>query len=278
MSLVANDGIQSSPASTVQVVAGTLLSGIIAGDTALSQLESPYVMTAELQIPFGFRLTAGENVEIHGNGNTILVGGSLEFAGTETNRVSILNAHISPATGPVAEHFNISLTFVHLIGGSLYAPTGNAIYGGLNIYNSIIEDVSDYIYLWYPVSTSSIERNVFVRSGGISTGTRDADVAVRNNVFVEQTTDFAIENWATYSSSVTLVELNSFLSTDRVALSLPPGYSDTMLDGANNFWNTTDMVVVDSMISDKNDDIEIFATINFDPILLAPDPSTPSYP
>lgn len=32
---------------------------------------------------------------------------------------------------------------------------------------------------------------------------------------------FAIENWASYNSSETIVEYNSFMSTDRVALSLP---------------------------------------------------------
>ena len=80
-------------------------------------------------------------------------------------------------------------------------------------------------------------------------------MAIRNNVFYKQSSNFAVENWASYNSSETIVEYNSFMSTDRIALRLPSGYNNAKMTAINNYWNTADTSVIDNMIFDKNDDL-----------------------
>ena len=112
------------------------------------------------------------------------------------------------------------------------------------------------MYVWYPKADVNIERNIFENSGGISVGTSGSvKVYIRNNVFYNQTSNFAIENWVSYDSSETIAEYNSFISTDKIALRLPSGYSNAKMTAINNYWNTNDTEVIDNMIFDKNDDL-----------------------
>jgi hypothetical protein len=279
VALVVSDGNLSSNVDELTITAGTPIGGLINSDLLLIESESPYIVTDTLQIPYGNSVVATDPVEILGKGQSILVGGVLDISGLSGQRTILRDVHIVPATGPDTQLFTIRLAFTHLMGGSLYAPTGNAVYGSLNLTDSIFENLSEYIYLWYPETVSQIERNVFSMSGGISVGTFGVDVVIRNNVFVDQTTEYAVENWADYGNPKrTVVDLNSFLSTDRIALRLPPGYSNVALDGRNNFWNSTEMSVIGDMIFDQNDSIESAGIIPFDPILLQAHPDTPIWP
>jgi hypothetical protein len=274
--LIVRDAINSSLPDTTLITAATEIAGGVYGSgLALTALDSPYLMTGDVQIPYGTTMTIPADVSILGDGNAIRVGGTLDAQGTVDQLVRFTDVHIEPATGPTAELFSIDLAYIHLVGGSIYRPTGFAIYGGLRLTDSRIEDTQRYIYVWYPETESRIERNVFIRSGGISTGHRDVDVVVRNNSFVEQTTSYAIENWASYGTSRTIVDRNSFLSTDRTALLLRPGYDDGFLEAPNNYWGTTDTGMIDQMIFDANDDISSADVINYLPILSAPDALTP---
>lgn len=279
VSLVVSDGSLESGASELTVTSGTPIGGILTSDLILSASESPYIVTEALQIPYGNSLTSTAPVEILGSGRSILVGGVLDIAGNADQLTSLYDVHVIPAAGPNTELYSIRLSFTHFDGGSFYAPTGNAVYGSLTLTDSVLENLSEYLYVWYPETVSTIERNVFSKSGGISIGTFGVDVIVRNNLFVEQTTEYAIENWADYGTPKrTVVELNSFLSTDRIALRLPPGYTDAAIDGRNNYWNSTDVSVVQSMIFDENDNIESAGVIPFDPMLLQAHPDTPVWP
>jgi len=73
------------------------------------------------------------------------------------------------------------------------------------------------------------------------------------------------------------VQYNSFLSTDRIALRLSCLSSD-QINGINNFWNTTDTNIIDSMIYDKNDTLGFCNYINYIPYLISADPNTPPFP
>lgn len=112
--------------------------------------------------------------------------------------------------------------------------------------------------------------NVFENAGGISVGTdNNVKVYIRNNVFYKQNSGFAVENWASYSTSETVVEYNSFYSTDRIALRLPSGYNSAKMTAVNNYWNTTDTSIIDNMIFDKKDDLGSAGTVNSVPLLKA---------
>ncbi len=82
-----------------------------------------------------------------------------------------------------------------------------------------------------------------------------------NNVFVDQTTAYAVENRAAYSGA-TVVNNNSFLSTNLVALSLPSGYDSAAISASNNYFSTTDLAVINNMIHDKTDDLGIASNIS----------------
>ena len=67
------------------------------------------------------------------------------------------------------------------------------------------------------------------------------------------------------------------MSTDRIALSLPEDYDSARMQAANNYWGTTDVNIINSMIYDKNDSLACYSTINYQPILTTPHPDTPIF-
>jgi len=71
------------------------------------------------------------------------------------------------------------------------------------------------------------------------------------------------------------VEHNSFLNTNEVALYINLDTNDAKFVAANNFWNTTNTDVIDSMIYDRNDDLNIRGYVIYSPFLTEPHPDTP---
>ena len=136
------------------------------------------------------------------------------------------------------------------------------------------------MYLWYPVTNCFIERNIFQKFGGISVGHELAvKVYVRNNLFYEPTlTDgryYAVENWVATSTSQTIVEFNSFLATNRTAVSVIGGWGATELIATNNYWSTTNLAVIQNMIHDRADDTNCYSYIPYLPILTNHHSETP---
>ena len=68
-----------------------------------------------------------------------------------------------------------------------------------------------------------------------------------------------------------VIEYNSFLSTDKVAIKA----GNTNVSAINNYWNTTDTAVIQLMIYDRNDDINIGGYVEYTPFLTEPHPDTP---
>jgi hypothetical protein len=276
------EGKEGSAAVTVFRPA-TSVGGIITSNTTWTRASSPYRLTQNVQIAHGATLTIEPGVEVQGAGGSIMVWGVLSAAGTASSRVRLDSTHVVPR-GRLAEPFQIRMQHVEMHRGSLYAPTGEPIYGNLHLRDSRLTELGRYLYLWYPVGESFIERNVFVRSGGISVGadtrTPTVRVYIRNNAFVDWTAPageaFAVQNWASYGGETTIVRHNSFLSTDRVALRLPAGYPDARLSAAENYWGTSSESVIQSMIYDRNDDLRSGATIVYTPFLTQPHASTPA--
>ena len=266
--------------TTLTVTSATLVAGIINTSTTWSVANSPYILTNDVQIAYEATLTIEPGVRIFGENYAIKTWGTLSAVGTNGSKIIFNKVGLSPGANTSAEPFAINIQYSEINGGSVYPPTGNAIYGSLSLRDSVVRDTSSYFYLWYPVADCYIERNIFVREGGITTATMNATkVYVRNNVFYQQAATgagtFAVLNYARYATSDTVVEKNSFLSTDRIALSLPVGYSTAGMTAINNFWNTTNTSVIDMMIFDKNDDLGCASYIVYNPILTAPDPNTP---
>lgn len=249
--------------------------GIISQDTDWTLDKSPYVLTENVQIEEGVTLTIEPGVVVEGNGKEIQTFGTLEAVGTESNLIRFNNVHLSPGSSIFGDYFFINIQYAEIFSGSVYKP-GSTGYGCINLRDSIIRDCERFLYLWYPKENCYIERNIFINSGGISVGTsNDIKVYIRNNIFFDQHTDYAIENWASYNESETIVEYNSFLNTDRVAVRLPPRYPGVKLTAKNNFWNTTDPEIIESMIYDRHDDLNVAGYIEYVPFLEKSHDDTP---
>ena len=256
-------------------VTGTEIGGIISSDTTLILEESPYILTQDIQIAYGVTLSIEPGVIIKGNNNNLKTWGTLNAIGTNENKITFENVNIG-INGKSSEPAFFDIQYANIYGGSIVKAGGNAEYGSFRLRDSYIKDTSNYMYIWYPTSDVFIERNVFENSGGISVGTSSGvNVFIRNNVFYNQKGNFAVQNWASYDSSQIIVEYNSFLSNDKIALKIRPGYSGSNMVATNNYWNTSDEKIVDSMIFDKNDDLSCASIIEKGNILLEPHENTP---
>ncbi|WP_340373548.1 Ig-like domain-containing protein [Peribacillus sp. FSL E2-0218] len=272
----------------VKASEGTSVKGIIKENATWTKENSPYYLTGDIQIANGIKLNVEPGVIIKGNNNRIRVFGDFEAIGKSESKIIFKNVNIEPGSGSSSEQFLIDIESAEIIQGSLYRPTGYGVYGSFVLKDSKLVDLTqDSFYLWYPTRDVYIERNVFVNSGGISVGTSDGvKVNIINNVFYNYT-NYAIENWASYDNSETIVSHNSFLIpklndlgdpiTSKDTLVLPAGYTNAKMIATNNYWGTTDESFIDNMVFDKNDDLSSSSYINFKPYLKNPDPNTPEF-
>lgn len=256
----------------------TEVGGIIDTDTTWALENSPYQLTSDVQLAYGATLTIEAGVEVRGDSYKLQTWGELKAIGTMNNPIHFRNVHLAPGTNnSPQEPYLIHIEYAVIEGGGLLEPTGNATYGSVILRDSVLEELSAYTHLWYPVADSYFERNIFIKTGGLDIGARDVNVYVRNNVFYQQHGDtygnqFAVRAWAAYGTAKIVVEHNSFLSTDRVAVEVQ---NDGAMSATNNFWNTTNTNVIENMIYDKNDDLSLPDYIEYEPFLTEPHPDTP---
>ena len=225
-----------------------------------------------VQIAYGATLTIESGVIV--NGGSIQAFGTLQAAGNTNSKITFNNVDVN-YLGTSTQYGQVNISHANINGGSIQYPTGNAVYGSLNLRDSVIKNAG-YMYIWYPTSDVHIERNIFDNSGGLSIGHSDnVNVYVTNNTFVDQTTGYAIQNWAAYSGE-TIVERNSFLSTDKVAMMLPNGYDSAKISAASNYFGTTNVNVINTMIHDKSDNLSSAEYIS-NSFTAAPSQGTPTY-
>lgn len=170
------------------------IGGNISQDTVLNRSDNTYVLTSDINIKAGIKLSILDGATVEGNGHKINVYGELIVDQATLNNVNIAvsNTGYQPSAVTIS---NSSIT-----GGSLFNPTGDSAHAKIILRDNHFKGLKDYSYIWYPSEPVYIERNVFDNCGGLSIGSR-VDVYITNNVFVHMTTDYAIENWAQYDDS-----------------------------------------------------------------------------
>src|SRR5690625_4702208 len=267
----------------------TELKEIISTNTTLGLSERPYQLTGKVQIAYGTTLEIEEGVKIYGENNVIEVFGNLLILGSNSSKVKLDHVHIQPGNNSIDELYHIEIHHAKMIGGELYSPGGGSTYGSITLKNSFLYEVNrsgfteTFMYIWYPQKDSYVEENIFYNAGRISIGHSDADVYVRNNLFfrdqeLSNEIGYAIENWASYHNSKTVLKNNTFANTQGIAVSLPSGYDSASLDATDNYWNTVASDVIEDMIFDKNDDLSVNEEIPFEPFLNEADSNTPVLP
>jgi hypothetical protein len=214
-------------------------------------------LTSEVQVASGVTLTIQAGVTINGNGNTIRTFGNVVAEGTSTEHITTNNVNF--AFGDFyAQAGKLQLNYLDINGGSFLANSG---FGSYTVTNSNFSKVSGF-YIWYPTQPSSFIGNTFYKSSGLSIGTNESGtILIKNNTFLEQTTPYAIESWANYNSGIQVIN-NSFLSTDRVALSVREKYEFSKINAIDNYFGTTDALIINAMIFDQLDSLNCASIIS----------------
>lgn len=272
--LTVSDG-QATSAVTMQIQAGTPVSGNITSSTIWTKAMSPIIQVGRLGILQGVSLTMTEGVEFFGGGYVLQVDGTLKVEGTATGKVRLSNVDIQGLGTTSANH--LILIKHAIVDGDLYRATGLATYGNLVLEDSRLT-LNNYIHVWLPRGNVSIQRNYFVK-GRISFSTGAGSITIKNNSFPGGGQGGgayygdSIYSWSVDQGIVVDVSLNTFRSTNGVAVSV--GDSGA-IDARNNYWSTTDPAIIEQMIWDKNDNLRAPGYINYTPFLIAPDPATPT--
>jgi len=286
--------------TTVEATA-TDVGGVIDSDTTWPVGDGPYQVVETVQVSSDATLTIEPGVTVwasddRGRDSMFLLHGEIVAVGSSSEMITF-DAGGSSATFFDAEDSSpeafLEAEYCVIRNGGPFWMRG---YGGFNLRRSELRDV-DASYIWYPYqiaydgydirqSEINIEYNTFIDSGGFSIGHDDRNldetvtVNIRHNAFrgfTPATYGGLINNWASYGSSETVVEYNSFLEmTDEVMLKLSEGYDDASMTVSNNYWGTTDDGVIEGMVFDSNDNIQSAGEIDYGPVLDAPHSDTPS--
>jgi len=285
----------------------TDVGGIIDTDTTWTLANSPYTLIDCIQIAEGITLTIEPGVVVNGEGHSIQVWGTLQAIGTDTSNIVFNNVGVHAAAGGTNPLINIQFAKCNSFTNWGH-PTVAGARGTFILRDSRVQNIGEIyplsdshierntfiktdpypygiqIYLDDPRSDCYIEKNIFIDAGGILTYlTYNVKIYIRNNVFYQQKPlppvsypCYAVSNWGSLGTSETIVEYNSFLSTDKIAVVLAPE-RDVRMIAINNYWNTTDTDVIDAMIYDRNDDLNVVNYIEYLPILYEPHPDTPIF-
>jgi hypothetical protein len=276
---------------------GTTVGGIIWENTTWTLENSPYNITDTVQIPENVTLTIEPGVTVIKSKacDMFLLHGTIYAHGTIDNKIIfdgrgyysltiIGNTIVSGRTSFFNAENSNSNAFLDMD----YCIVKNGVsfwwggHGSFSLKHSELSNLIYYSYLWYPYRDAIIEYNKFINTNGISIGTDgDIKVYVRHNLFKKKyatfliESEFCIKNWASYGESETIVKYNSFIDMDRIVLELPEGYDSAAMAATENYWETNDTAVIDSMIYDRNDHILCAGFIDYLPILSNPHPNTP---
>jgi hypothetical protein len=209
-------------------------------------------LTSEVQVALGASLTIESGVTINGNGFQLSIYGKLYANGTSNSHITLNNLNIVSSNSDTNRGYT-SLNFIDMHGGSFITPYGSNMFGDFDISNSFFDTVKGF-YLILPKSPSTIIGNIFYKSEGIQIS---GPVLIKNNLFLDQSTNYAIESWGSGAT----VEANSFLSTNKVALGLRAN-STTSLTAVGNYFGTSDLATINSMILDRSDSLSYSSLIS----------------
>jgi hypothetical protein len=237
---------------------GTDVGGIIDTDTTWDLAGSPYNIISDIQIAEGVTLTMEPGVVVNNGGGRIRVWGALEAIGTSSSKITLNNVMLDEYASTI-----INIHFAEINSGWYFFSHAG---GSFALLDSKIKN-TQFIQADICSNDSFIERNIFIDAGEVYVERDGANVYIKNNVFYQHTS-------LSVSGNNAVVEYNSFLSTDRVALLLRTS-STSNFAAANNYWNTSNTSVIDSMIYDRNDDLSIPYYVEYIPFLTEPHPDTP---
>ena len=241
----------------------TDVGGIINSNTTWTLANSPYNFTSVVQVAAGVTLTIEPGVELNGAdeiSHELELWGSLYAVGNDSSMIVFNSCSIiaKDATS------SIQLEYVERNLGSITNISGcdmiirNSL---INVGAIVIRSANDIV-----------ERNI-LKDSYLQVQHGSSSIAIRNNLFYTGSGNpfkLLIDVIAD-----PIIELNTFLSTNEIVIENYCCSTSNNVTASNNYWNTTETTIIDSMILDRNDDLNR-SYIIYDPILTAPDQDTPT--
>lgn len=258
--------------------ADTNVGGIISSNTVWSINDSPYIITNTVQIPEGVTLTIepGVTVTKQSEGDMFLLRGKLLAHGTADKKIVFDGSNISDffhITGYKNALVDIKYSIVKN-GNIFWSDYGHS--GYLLLRNSELINLNAKSSIVFPYGNSDISFNKFINTGGFRILASDGyQVTIKNNLFYNNKPDlsFVLEGYNDYYSDIVL-KYNSFIEMDGAFLRLLPN-SISSFSAVENYWGTQDASIIESMIYDKNDDIQCSGNIDYLPTLASAHSDTP---
>lgn len=286
LQVTVSDGKLTSSAQ-LTIYAGTPISGTLSTPTVLDKALSPYVQTDRIAVLAGASLTIPAGVQLFGNNNITQVQGTFSAIGTPNEKVKLTKVYIQPVGSSSTPH-NLKIVYTDLI-GTLYPLSANGN-GSFVIEDSKI-DIGNQIYIPFLTSDSSLQRNYFVAGGLNLFNNGQKNITIKNNSFpvgppnLNSLGNFGIminaqesQNSQFFTPGTIDFSRNTFRAPIAGLIYQPTALRSSgngILDARNNFWGTTDVSVIDRLISDNKDDLNNGSVVNYMPFLATSDPLTP---
>ena len=264
------------------VQASTEVAGIITSDTTWTLENSPYIITATVQIPENIVLTIdpGVTVIFSGDGDMFLVHGAIYAHGTVDNKITFEGKGTTNIFNAEARSALFDLEYCTIKdGGKVWRITGGTAQVILR-YSELV-NITSYSQFSHIKTDNYIEYNIFVNAAGIRIyDWWDSDEPalryyIRHNL-IKGNRDFFVECTSNRHSTEVIVKYNSFI--DPSGTFLQQGGNYVAINAIENYWGTSNTSLIDLMIHDANDDINSPGVIEYLPILTEPHPDTPTPP
>jgi hypothetical protein len=269
----------------VQGAGYTEVSGILWNNTTWTAANSPYVVTDLVQVPANVTLTIEPGVTVNSakktfGGYLFLLNGQILANGASDKPVifNVNNSGLVSATNSGADAF-LKLDYC-IVNNASYVWNPRSSGSGLGYFNLTHSVIHNSKMSFFDIGGAKkdiyIEYNSFVNTTlNIAS---DAAVYVRYNLFngnSHNNLGFVIRN--SFNGQNLFVEYNTFFNINGVVLSLIDSHSTSSgMIAPNNYWGTTDLNKIKSMIYDNSTDILCQGAITYLPILQELDPKTPT--
>jgi len=262
-----NKEATGSTTKVIEVISGTIVDGIINSNTTWTAANNPYIILNEdLQIAQDVTLSIEEGVIVKANPDRMIkVAGNLNANGSGGSPVKFTSLGSSKWRGIEfldSPNSSINNTIIEnaeraidLNGLSLVNFVGNIFrYNGW-----VVTDAGGYQKMYFINNTFLNNEEVFYGIRTLGNENR-----FENNIFIDNNSVFSHG----FYFGQTVITNNNFLNNNFIIRAPEIGYGYGTVDILNNWWGSTDTIIIDSYIEDGNDDVSL-QTLNYNPIKIS---------
>jgi hypothetical protein len=253
------------PSVSAQGAQVSFTGGRVQESTILTKANGPYLITSTIEIPSGITLTIepGVQIDVRSQVNLFWVQGKLVIRGSKESPVRIDGTASNYFYLKGARTAEVEAKFLLINGsgtGSLIPATGYEQNASLNFEDCEFINIPGFNYIWYP-NAANFSRNVFWKTAGFSTGTSNAAVIFKNNLFLGD--PIKVEDnsyWIDVWNGSTLVNLsgNEFRDLTKNAIVGKVSFS-----AKGNYWNGLGVSQIPSYILDNNDSLNFPGIVDY---------------